>query len=209
VPRLLTFTPDGTAIGGENGSVDNKEPKARSYCGGCSINFVGVTSGAAMATANALPVNPIKLGIYFFRSIQRFVDAKKDKVNIPMSSDVNLQKVAETYQKYGGYIPEHCVEQLGAGVGCYQNICMAKAVDAFEKYTGKKVIDVNTSNSGPTSSSITKAITIKSALCDGEVLMKFNCTDDGKKFSTYERFGGLYGRTKECRDAIGQNFWGH
>ncbi|QLY26311.1 hypothetical protein [Bdellovibrio sp. KM01] len=200
---------DGTAIGGDNGSVDNKVPKARSYCGGCSINFVGVTSGAAMATANALPINPIKLGIYFFRSIQRFVDAKKDKVNIPMSSDVNLQKVAETYQKYGGYIPEHCVEQLGAGVGCYQNICMAKAVDAFEKYTGKKVIDVNTSNSGPTSSSITKTISIKSALCDGEVLMKFNCTDDGKKFSTYERFGGLYGRTKECRDAIGQNFWGH
>ena len=197
---------DGTAIGGDNGSVDNKTPNARSYCGGCSINFVGVTSGAAMMTANSLPINPIKLGIYFFRSIQRFVQAKKDKVNIPISADVNLQKVAEAYKKYG-YIPEHCVNQLGAGVGCYQSICAAKAADAFEKYTGKKVIDIDSSS--PTSSSITKTVIIKSDLCDGEVQMKFNCTDDGKKFSTYERFGGLYGRNKACRDAIGQNFWGH
>jgi hypothetical protein len=198
---------DGTAVGESNGSVDNGTPNARSYCGGCSINFVGVTSGAAMMTANALPINPIKLGIYFFRSIQRFVQAKKDKVNIPISADVNLQKVAETYQKYG-YIPDHCVNQLGAGVGCYQSICVAKAADFFEKYTGKKVIDIDTS-SNPTTSSVTKSVVIKSDLCDGEIQMKFNCTDDGKKFSTYDRFGGLYGRNKACRDAIGQNFWGH
>ncbi|UYL07322.1 hypothetical protein B9G69_009715 [Bdellovibrio sp. SKB1291214] len=197
---------DGTAIGGNNGSVENKTPDARSYCGGCSLNFVGVTSGAAMMTANALPINPIKLGIYFFRSIQRFVQAKKDKVNIPISADVNLQKVAETYQKHGGSIPEHCVEQLGAGVGCYQSICVAKAADAFEKYTGKKVLDIETAST--TSSSITKSVVIKSAFCDGDVQMKFNCSDDGKRFSTFERFGGLYGRTKACRDAIGQNFWG-
>ncbi|MBO9666297.1 MAG: hypothetical protein J7501_05740 [Bdellovibrio sp.] len=199
---------DGTAIGETSGNVDNKDPKSHSYCGGCSINFVGVASGAAMTSGYALPVNPIKLGIYFFRSIYRFVQAKKDKVNIPNSSDVNLQRVAETYQKFG-FIPEYCVNQLGAGVGCYQNICAAKAADFFERYTGKKVQGLDYEGPKGNTDSITKSVRIRSALCDGDVRLSFNCNDDGKKFSTYDRFGGMYGLTKNCRDAIGQNFWGH
>ncbi|WP_413560315.1 hypothetical protein [Bdellovibrio sp. HCB209] len=195
---------DGTSVGESSGMVDNRTPKARSYCGGCSINFVGVASGTAMAASNILPINPIKLGIYFFRSIHRFVQAKKDKVNIPISSDVNLVKVAETYKKYG-FIPEHCVNQLGAGVGCYQDLCAAKAAEAFERYTGKKVESLRSDGA---SGSITKALLIKSSLCDGEVRMKFNCSDDGSKFSTFEKFGGLYGKTKDCRNALGQTFFG-
>ncbi|WP_413577645.1 hypothetical protein ACLVWU_04420 [Bdellovibrio sp. HCB290] len=199
---------DGTAIGETNGNVNNSQPHSRSYCGGCSINFVGVTSSAAMTSGGWLPVNPIKLGIYFFRSIHRFVQAKKDKVNIPIASEVNLKRVAETYQKHG-FIPEYCVEQLGAGVGCYQNICAAKAADFFERTTGKKVEELDWDSAAPTTSTITKSVLIRSSLCKGDVRLKFNCTDDGKKFSTYDRFGGMYGRTKECRDALGQNFWGH
>lgn len=198
---------DGNSVGSSGGNVENSTPVSRSYCGGCSINFVGVTSG--VASSSGMTLNPIKLGIYFFRAIDRFLTAKKDKVNIPKAYEVNLKKVVQTYQDYGK-IPAHCVDQLGQGFGCYQNICTAKAADFFERYTGGKIkaISMFESGSEPIQGSYAKTVYIQSNLCRGEIRMNFNCSEDGKSFYTFEHFGGMFGETEECRDAIGQNKWG-
>lgn len=197
-----------TSVGRSPGDIQDGAPSSRSYCGGCSINFVGVAGGAAV-TKSSMPLNPIKLGVYLFRAIQRFVTAKKDKVNIPRAQEVDVNQVLETYKKHGT-IPNHCVEQLAEGVGCHQNLCAAKAVDHFERYTGKKARSVTVEEVREESSRepVTKSVEIKSDFCPGAVRVSFNCTNEGKKFKPHERFGGLYGLSKACRDKIGQNFWG-
>ncbi|MFV8249409.1 hypothetical protein [Bdellovibrio bacteriovorus] len=198
----------GTTIGESNGGLQTSPTVSKSYCGGCSINFVGVAGGAAVSTGG-LPLNPIKLGVYLFRSIHRYITAKKDKVNIPRLQEVDVNRVVETYKKYGT-IPDHCVDQLAAGVGCYQNVCAAKAADYFERYTGKKVkhleLEELTDANGNTTPS--SAVIIQSDYCDGKVRVKYSCSEDGKKFKTYEKFGGMYGMSKDCRQTIGHNFWG-
>ncbi|MBV2169502.1 MAG: hypothetical protein KUL82_12425 [Bdellovibrio sp.] len=200
----------GESIGKSPGDVQAGTPNSRSYCGGCSINFVGVAGGSAVSSGG-LPLNPLKLGVYLFRSIHRFITAKKDKVNIPRVQTVDVNKVAAVYKKYGT-IPDRCVPQLSEGVDCYQNLCAAKAADFFERYTGKKVkdLEVEEENSdGVNSSAVTRSVVIRSDYCNGPVRVRFNCYDDGKTFKTYEKFGGLYGLTKDCRDTIGQNIWGN
>ncbi|UXR65973.1 hypothetical protein EZJ49_06895 [Bdellovibrio bacteriovorus] len=198
----------GTSVGSSPGNIQAGAPNSRSYCGGCSINFVGVAGGAAV-TKSSLPLNPIKLGVYLFRAIHRFVTAKKDKVNIPRVQEVDVNQVLATYKKYGT-IPDHCVDQLGAGVGCYQNLCAAKAADHFEKYTGEKVksLTVEIVREEGRTDEITKSVDIKSDYCPGEVRVSFTCSEDGKSFKPHKRFGGLYGLNKACRNKIGQNFWG-
>jgi hypothetical protein len=105
----------GTSVGESNGSVNNPTPKSHAYCGGCSINFIGVASGVAMTSS--MTFNPIKLGIYLFRSVYRFMDAKSDNVNIPLAREVDLNKVAKVYKEYGG-IPKKCMDSLALGDGC-------------------------------------------------------------------------------------------
>lgn len=198
---------EGQTIGRSPDDIQNSTPISRSYCGGCSINFVGVSGGAAVSSGPTL--NPIKLGVYLFRSIHRFITAKKDKVNIPRTQEVDINKVVKTFKKYGT-IPDHCVDQLGQGVDCHENICVAKAADHFERYTGSSVISIE-SEQNPNEQDLntySRTALVKSRFCNGTVRVSYNCSDDGKKFNTFERFGGLYGLTKNCRDAIGQNIWG-
>lgn len=197
----------GDVIGKSPGDIQPGTPTSRSYCGGCSINFVGVAGGASVSSGMSL--NPLKMGVYLFRSIHRFLTAKKDKVNIPLLQEVDVNQVLETYKRYGT-IPDHCVDQLKQGVGCFQNVCAAKAADFFERYTGKKVIELETEDEPEdfANRSISKSVLIRSNFCDGQVRLTFNCYDDGEKFKTFERFGGLYGLSRDCRDTIGQNIWG-
>lgn len=200
----------GDTVGKSPGDIQPGTPSSRSYCGGCSINFVGVSSGASVS--GGFTLNPIKMGIYLYRSIHRFITAKKDKVNIPQLQEIDVNKVVATYKRYGT-IPNHCVDQLAQGVGCYQNVCAAKAADYFERYTGKQVKSLEVDEEpkdehGRTVNTIAKSVVIRSDYCNGQVRVRFNCTDDGKKFSTFEKFGGMYGLSKDCRNTIGQNFWG-
>jgi hypothetical protein len=95
--------------------VTNSTPSSRAYCGGCAINFIGVASG--LAVTSGLSFNPVKLGIYLYRSVSRFLEAKSDKVNIPLSREVDITKVVQTYKKYGE-IPKNCIDSLALGEGC-------------------------------------------------------------------------------------------
>lgn len=107
----------GTSVGEAGGTVQNPTPAKRAYCGGCSINFIGVVSGAGVAMSTSMSFNPVKLGIYLFRSISRFLSAKSDAVNIPLAREVDLTKVAKTYKEHGG-IPKKCMDSLALGEGC-------------------------------------------------------------------------------------------
>lgn len=193
---------DGTAVGSTGGQVENSTPASRSVCGGCSINFVGVASSSSVSAGMAL--NPIKLGVYLFRAISRFLSGKSDDVNIPSAHEVNLAKVVSTYQKFGK-IPDYCVEQLGLGYGCYQTLCTAKAADFFERISGKKVKTILLYN-GPDAEAKgpnTQNAYITSDLCNGEVQLKFYCSEDGAEFSTLDYLNGLSAFSSECRRAIG------
>lgn len=205
---------DGTAIGNAQGDVENTRPASQSYCGGCSINLVGVASGAASAVAsNGLSFNPIKLGVYLFRAFNRFLTAKEDKVNIPLTHQVNLNNVAAAYKKYGK-IPDYCVEQLAQGFACYHTLCEARAAEFFERFTGAKVqvaseteIGADNQDGFAASSNVVKSIFLKTNFCDGNVAITMNCADPARMTSS-QHDGGFYGMTQECRDKLGQNFWG-
>lgn len=197
----------GTTVGTSPGEIENQSPERRSYCGGCSLNFVGVGSGISASTRASF--NPLKIGIYFFRAFHRYITAKKDDTNVPRSFEVDIKKVTETYNKYGT-IPDFCVAQLAQGYGCYPTLCSAKAADHFERYTGRKVhaLDLDQVEDEQRQTGTARSVTIKSALCNGPVRVSFTCNDNGQYFKPYEKFGGLYGLSKSCRRAIGQNFWG-
>jgi hypothetical protein len=178
--------------------------KTRSYCGGCSINFVGVTEGAAVAATSTF--NPIKLGIYLFRAINRFVNAKKDPVNVPKSYDVDLSRVADAYRRFGT-IPVDCVDQLGQGLRCFKDICEAKAVDFFEKLTGATVSSAYVQNNNRNQDySYEKTAWVKSDLCNGEVMFKFSCRQDGSGFWTAGQ-NQIYGWSGNCKQVVEQRRW--
>lgn len=182
------------------------DPKKHSYCGGCALNFVGVASSVAAAGGNTLTFNPIKLGIYLFRAIHRFVIGKKDKVNIPQSFEVNLDNASQVL-KENGLIPTRCLDALGKGYKCVDNLCEAKATQYFERYTHGKVKSINMDDEtkGAADRRLAK---ITSSVCDGEIWMRFTCEDNGKVFKTRRLNGGLYGASKDCRNFLGHNIWG-
>lgn len=195
---------DGEVHASGPNDVYPQTPKTYSYCGGCSMNFVGIATAASSTAAFGL--NPIKFGIYLFRSIHRFITAKKDNVNIPKSYDVNLNYVADAYQRYGE-IPKNCVDMLGQGLRCFDDICGAKAADYFEKRTGGKVtkIQVIGSSGSPAHGgdpfddhSVSKTAWITSNLCSGQITMPFQCRSNGSGFYTSSNTP-IRGATDKCR----------
>lgn len=198
----------GADSDGVNNISTNPE-KVRSYCGGCSINFVGVASGVASTTA-ATSFNPIKMGVYLFRAIYRFVNSSKDPVNVPTSYNVDLAKVADAYRRFGT-IPKDCVNPLGQGLKCFQDICTSKAADFFERLTGGKVatISVNAADQnsdGMTMSSYQKQAWVKSDLCNGEAVFSFSCREDGSGFYVGGTDGNMYG-SGACRNVVKAGRW--
>lgn len=196
-----------TASGANNVKYDPN--KTRSYCGGCSINFIGVASGVASSAASTF--NPIKLGVYLFRAVYRFVSAKKDPVNVPKAYNVDLAKVADAYRRYGT-IPKDCVDQLGQGLKCFQDICSSKAADYFERLTGGTVSSISLTDAsmnpdrGPGSSSYSKRAWIRSNLCDGETTFNFSCREDGSGFWVGSG-GSIYGFSGTCKKVINEGHW--
>jgi hypothetical protein len=176
--------------GGTASSANNFTPnpeKARSYCGGCTLNFVGVSSAASYAAISSF--NPIKLGVYLFRAVHRFVTAKEDTVNVPKTYTVDLAKVAEVYRKYGS-IPKDCVNQLGKGLKCFKNICEAHAANYFEKVTGGTASLVHLEDPEIPERRMKyyqyyKTAWVKSSLCKGEAFFKIGCDEKGDNFWTH------------------------
>ncbi|MFN7455598.1 MAG: hypothetical protein ACK5RO_13195 [Pseudobdellovibrionaceae bacterium] len=114
--------------------IRTSEPKDSSYCGGCSLNFVGVASSAA-AKVDTPSFNPLKFGVYLFRAVYRFVKGMKDGVNVPRSYIVDVNQVTETYLRLGKKIPESCVEPLSLGLSCFYDTCGSKTAKYLkEKY---------------------------------------------------------------------------
>ncbi|MDG0814895.1 hypothetical protein [Bdellovibrio svalbardensis] len=201
----------GGAIANGANNISTNPEKTRSYCGGCSINFVGVGSAASVTSA-ATSFNPIKMGVYLFRAIYRFVNAKKDPVNVPMSYNVDLAKVADAYRRYGT-IPKDCVNQLGQGLKCFQDICSAKAADFFERLTGGKVTtisiqDANGHNdNGFSSNSYQRRAWVKSDLCTGETVFNFSCRENGSGFYVGGTDGNMWGASGSCKKYIREGRW--
>ncbi|AFY00426.1 hypothetical protein [Bdellovibrio bacteriovorus] len=172
---------------------------ARSFCGGCTLNFTAV---AAASTSTFGVVNPAKFVVYLFRTFQKYFSAKKDKVNIPKSWEVNAAYAAEVYKKYG-QIPTHCVDQLSKGLKCFRDSCAAKAADVFEKAYNTKVHEVyiREDDDSQWPPSDTKEAWIKSDLCKGEAVIRFTCNERRvENFRTHS----MYGFHKSCRRAMGK-----
>lgn len=180
----------------------NGRQKARTVCAGCTLNFTAVASAASSAAMGTF--NPAKLLVYLFRTFSRYYEAKKDKVNIPQSWNVNPAYVADVYKKYG-QIPESCVEQLGKGLRCFNNICSAQAAQYFEKAFNTKVHEVylrtdSESSFGSSGSGVHEGW-IKSDLCEGETIISFYCDEQKpEKFKA----NSVRGFHKSCRNAIGR-----
>lgn len=169
---------------------------SRSYCGGCSLNFVSIAT-----TVNNAPTgfNPLKGAIFLFRSIYKFVTGMKDPVNVPRLYTVNLNYVADTYKRYGK-IPEQCVEQLGKGLKCFESVCAAKAAEHFEKLTGGEVVSIEVGssfgNNDRMRENASKTAWIKSNICNGTVVMPFNCREGSDYFRG--SYSGSWGGRGQC-----------
>lgn len=170
--------------------ITQDDPKDSTYCAGCVMNFVGVAS-AASVTGSAMPINPLKFGVFLFRAIYKFTRGMKDKVNVPRTFEINLNNVIEANTRFGGKIPEYCAEPLSRGLKCFESTCGSKAAAYFEKQTGVQPSDVKVVRI-PTSRGIAQANSrearIKSKLCDGVVTMKFACNSnpDSTLFRVYQ-----------------------
>lgn len=190
--EVIATKPSDVATGAKQG---------RSFCGGCSLNFT-----AGMTKASMTGPNPVKLLVYMFRTFSKLFTAQQDRVNIPISWQVNPAYAAEVYNKYGK-IPSFCVEQLGQGLRCFSDTCAAKAAQVFEQTYNTRVNDVYVRNSGGNQESgdnyksTEKEAWVKSDLCDGETIMRFSCNERNlQTFKVYD-YRGFH---NTCKQAIGK-----
>ncbi|KHD90050.1 MAG: hypothetical protein OM95_00580 [Bdellovibrio sp. ArHS] len=178
----------------------NGKENARSFCGGCTMNFMAV---AGASTSSFGVINPAKFVVYIVRAFQKFFNAKKDKVNIPKSWNVNAAYAAEVYKKYG-QIPSHCVEQLGKGLRCFSDTCAAKAAAIFEETFNTRVHSVyivdDNQERGYISDSSPREAWIRSDLCKGDSIVRFTCNERKLEDTKVHSMRGFH---KSCRQAIG------
>lgn len=175
---------DGTSD--KPGDVKITDPKNSSFCAGCTLNFVGVSSGAASLTSGG-GFNPLKFGVYLFRAIHRFFKGMKDKTNIPNTYTININHVVDTYQKNGNTIPEHCVDSLSQGYRCYQDLCASKLASMIEndwKTAPATVKYTNDNRSRGVSNMHRKVATVTFKHCTGQTTIDFTCNkSSGSRFS--------------------------
>lgn len=172
--------------------------KARSICGGCTLNLMGIASSASSAVVSTF--NPAKLVVYVLRAFTKFFDAQKDKVNIPKVYEVNPVYVAEAYQQNGGKIPQSCVPSLLQGLRCYDNICKAKIREYFEKRFDSIVTKLEMEQVEPIA---TKQIAwIQSGICQGDIEITYQCGEGtGNNFKVNPI--SIRGRSPSCRAVVG------
>lgn len=166
-------------------------PTDRTFCGGCTLNFVGVATSASYYTGGTGPFNPLKFGAYLFRSVYRFVKGMKDPVNVPRSYAINLNLVDQTYQQYGG-IPSACVENLKKGKSCRENFCRAKASMVLEDETNKdiKSLLIDKSGSGYVAKHRDK--------CGVQYELKFSCNEKNRSFKVVSLEKSLKRKKSHC-----------
>ncbi|KYG62332.1 hypothetical protein AZI87_17570 [Bdellovibrio bacteriovorus] len=189
--EVISNNPSDFATGKDN---------ARSFCGGCTMNFMAV---AGASTASLSVFNPAKFVVYMVRTFQKYFHAKKDKVNIPKSWNVNAAYAAEVYKKYG-QIPSHCVDQLGKGLKCFSDTCAAKAASVFEETFNTKVhsVYIREDDRHPShiSANTQREAWIKSDLCKGESIVRFTCNERKVENTKVHSIRGFH---KSCRNVIG------
>ncbi|MES2768050.1 MAG: hypothetical protein V4596_02805 [Bdellovibrionota bacterium] len=150
-------------------------PTDRTFCTGCTLNFVGMTSTAAHYAGGVGPFNPLKFGAYLFRSMYRFFKGMKDPVNVPRSYNIDLNLLSNTYKQYNG-IPSSCVDDIKKGKPCKENFCRARASMALEKETDKDVKSLVINKAG--NSYVTKY----KDKCGWNYELTFNCDQNQKTF---------------------------
>ncbi|MCX7979143.1 MAG: hypothetical protein N2578_09085, partial [Bdellovibrionaceae bacterium] len=93
--------------------------------------------------------------------------------------------------------PQRCVEQLGAGLKCYNDICAARAAEVFEKMTGATALNAYT-HEDPSQFGV-KEVVIQSTLCKGEISIPLNfCERNGTRFSA-KNLGFWRAWSSDCR----------
>jgi len=120
---------------GQNVSINNN---ANSGCISCTLNFQALGSSASAITSGAtFGFNPVKLGFSIFRSIYRFAELRKDKLNIPRTQIVDPEYVSEVYTKASD-IPDKCNSLLKTGNRCLRSVCESHlATKIYENYNLK------------------------------------------------------------------------
>ncbi len=172
--------------------------KARSICGGCTLNLLGIASSASSTVISTF--NPAKLVVYMLRAFTKFFDAHKDKVNIPKVYEVNPVYVAEAYQQNGGKIPQVCVPSLMQGLRCYSNICKAKIREYFEKRFNTTVTKIELEQVEPIA--IKQTAWLQSGICQGDIEVAYQC-DEGTGNNFKVNPINIRGRSSSCRSVVG------
>jgi len=178
-----------------------EEGATRSVCGGCSLNFISVPSAAS----GFLEATPLKGFIYLFRAIYNFATGMRDPHNIPRETNINVQYLLDTFKENGNQIPPNCVNQLGEGLRCYQNLCAARAANYFEKLTGerpKHVFLQNDQESSDLEPSHNTSFTawIKTERCESEIAVNIICDERAQYF--YAAPKGRWGMRERCRGLL-------
>lgn len=170
----------------------------RSFCGGCALNFVSVSSSAS----GILESTPLKGFIYLFRTLYNFTVGMRDTVNIPIETKINLNYLKDTYIENDFRIPEYCLKPLGQGLRCFQSVCAARVADYFEQLTGKRAKAVHLSsgqesNYGQSNSNLAWVTT---DYCQGEIAIHTVCDERTHYF--YAAPKKRWGIKSACRGKI-------
>ncbi|MCE3010196.1 MAG: hypothetical protein LW875_06265 [Proteobacteria bacterium] len=181
------------------GDIRTSEPKDASYCGGCSLNFVGVASSAA-AQVDAASLNPLKFGVYLFRAVYRFVKGMKDKVNVPQSYTVDVNQVTETYLRLGKKIPESCVEPLSLGLSCFYDTCGSKTAQYLKETYGVTPQDLFVRKNDSSSGSADKVVSFKIPGCNLQYSLDVHCS--GRQAKNFRVIPQSLFEPRSCRGRL-------
>jgi hypothetical protein len=129
---------NSSATDSSSGQNVTNNNSANSSCIACTLNFQALGSSASAITSGAtFGINPVKLGFSIFRSIYRFAELRKDKLNIPRTHVVDPEYVNEVYTKASD-IPDKCIDLLKTGKRCLRSICESHiATKLYEDYNLK------------------------------------------------------------------------
>lgn len=156
------------------------DPNDRSFCGGCTINFVGVSSSYSNRTYQS-GFNPLKAGVYIFRAFYRFFKGIKDPVNVPRTQTLNLSYIQETFDLYGD-IPENCVKPLSKGQRCTSKFCESSASILFEKTTNRTPKKVRLGRAHTQFGKYAQKATVIDEDCRQKHELIFTCNEATKDF---------------------------
>lgn len=111
--------------------ISGNDPRARSGCVACSLNFESISGTLAVVSQTVGPP------YFFFRGLYRLFQGMRDANNFPRSWTLDTRNVVESYRRFGGDIPRSCERKLRRGDQCLAHGC-EKAVSNYlrERYPG-------------------------------------------------------------------------